>query len=48
MAGIDFGNMNCYLAAARNKGIGYFKKFFLYKLLYLEVLMNDYSLHATP
>uniref|UniRef100_A0A915N2S4 Heat shock 70 kDa protein 4L n=1 Tax=Meloidogyne javanica TaxID=6303 RepID=A0A915N2S4_MELJA len=34
MAGIDFGNMNCYLAAARNKGI--------------EVLMNDYSLHATP
>lgn len=34
MAGIDFGNMNCYLAVARNKGI--------------DILINDYSLHATP
>lgn len=34
MAGIDLGNMNCYLAVARNKGI--------------DILINDYSLHATP
>ncbi|KAL3074225.1 hypothetical protein niasHS_015055 [Heterodera schachtii] len=34
MAGIDFGNLTCYMAVARNKGI--------------EIVENDYSLHATP
>jgi molecular chaperone DnaK (HSP70) len=34
VVGYDFGNLNCYVAVARQGGI--------------DVLTNDYSLHATP
>ncbi|VDM41333.1 unnamed protein product [Toxocara canis] len=34
VVGFDLGNLNCYIAVARQGGI--------------EVLTNDYSLHATP
>lgn len=34
VVGFDFGNLNCYIAIARQGGI--------------EVLTNEYSLHATP
>jgi hypothetical protein len=51
MTGVDFGNMNCYLAVARNKGIGKAKLILNNNKLPFpspEILMNDYSLHATP
>ncbi len=32
--GFDIGNLNCYIAVARQGGV--------------EVITNDYSLHATP
>uniref|UniRef100_A0A0N4Z1P7 Heat shock 70 kDa protein 4L n=1 Tax=Parastrongyloides trichosuri TaxID=131310 RepID=A0A0N4Z1P7_PARTI len=34
VVGFDFGNLNCYIAVARQGGI--------------DVITNDYSLHATP
>lgn len=34
VVGFDLGNLNCYIAVARQGGI--------------EVIVNDYSLHATP